>query len=66
MKEGKERMWIEGKGQAVTWANCHEVRLHIKKGDDWERVGGALERSMHGLLPQNWALQFSEGKVIER
>lgn len=65
MEEGSERKWIEGGGQTVTWANCHAVRLHSSNGDQWDR-GEELESSMRGLLPRNWALQFSKGKVIER
>lgn len=59
------RKWIEGVGQTVTWANCYAVRLYRKNGDQWAAVED-LGGSMHGMLPGKWALQFSEGKVVER
>ena len=65
MEEGSERKWIEGVGQTVTWANCRAVRLHRRNGDQWGRVED-LGSSMRGLLPGNWALQFSTGKVVQR
>ena len=64
MKDGSERRWIEGEGQTVLWANC-TGRLETKKGDKSEEVE-KVESSMRGVLPRNWALLFSIGKVIER
>lgn len=45
------------------WNNC-AIRLLKKKGDEWEEVK-ELEPSMMGLLPRDWVLEFSGGKVQE-
>lgn len=65
-KVGSIRKWIEGVGQMVMWADC-AVRLLKKdktKADGWKEVKD-LEESMKGLLPRDWALEFSGGKVKE-
>jgi hypothetical protein len=62
---GTDRKWIEGNGQRISWAHSTAQLLTKEKGDkDWREVK-ILDASMKGLLPRNWALEFSGGKVRE-
>jgi hypothetical protein len=63
MNNGSPRKWIEGRDQSIFWADS-VVRLLRKDGDEWEEVK-ELESSMKGVLPRDWALEFSGGKVQE-
>lgn len=57
------RKWIEGKGQLILWADS-ATRL-LKKGEaGWDEVM-ELGSNMKGVLPRDWVLEFSGGKVQE-
>ena len=47
----------------VMWADS-AARLLKKKEGGWEEVK-IFETSMKGLLPRDWVLEFSGGKVQE-
>lgn len=57
------RKWIEGKGQLIMWADSATRLLKMKEGE-WDEVM-ELGSNMKGMLPPDWALEFSGGKVQE-
>jgi len=64
-KRGSTRKWIEGEGQLVSWAEAYAQLLNKDSEErEWEEVV-KLDTSMKGILPRNWALMFSGGKVTE-
>ncbi|KAJ4321819.1 hypothetical protein N0V84_005114 [Fusarium piperis] len=60
--EGAKRKWVDGDGRVVSWANSTVILQKQLENGDWCGVA-ELGTSMTGILPYDWALYFSGGRV---